>query len=120
MALCEDTCFASHVRLTCADVDGKLRQYRMQQNGLLEHAPIDYPGMPWRIMADPHRECLLICDGEKGKVRMLGKRGGQGKWVAGTLLDDPQMEIRSMCVLDANTLSIFDRKSSALRIYEFA
>ena len=93
----------------------------MQQNGLLERAPIDSPGKPLLIVADPHRECLLISDAkEKGKVRMLGKRGGQGKWIAGTLLDDPQMEIRSMCVLDANTLSIFDAKSSALRIYEFA
>ena len=112
--------FAYHVRLTCADVDGILRGYIMEENGLLERAPIDYPGMPWRIVADTHREGLIIYDTkEKGKVRMLGKRGGQGEWVAATLLDDPQINIGSMCVLDANTLAIFDAKSSALRIYEF-
>ena len=92
----------------------------MQENRLLARAQIDSPGMPWRIVADAYREGLLICDTiEIGKVRMLLKREA-GKWVAGTLLDDPQMNIDSMCVLDANTLSILDDTSRALRIYEFA
>ena len=108
-------CFA------CTDgIDGELREYGMQENRLLERATIDCPGMPLRIVTDVHRECLLIWDAnETGKVRMLRKSDG-GNWVAGTLLDAPHMEIRSMCVLDANRLSIFDANSSALRIYEFA
>ena len=71
-------------------------------------------------MLDKDRKALLVRDLDmSGQVTMLRKIDG-GEWASRTLLDDPQMEIDSMCVLDANTLSIADRNMSALRIYEFA
>ena len=101
-------------------IDGTLHEYSIQEDKLLERATIDCPGKPYLIVLDAHRKALLVRDlDRKGQVRMLRKIYG-GEWTSRTLLNDPQMEIDSMCLLDANTLSIFDEKSSALRIYEFA
>ena len=92
----------------------------MQDNKLLPGTTIDYHGKPWLIVLDSNREALLVRDGNKaGQVWML-RKGDAGKWAAHTLLDDPQMSIQSMCVLDGNAISIFDSKSRALRILEFA
>ena len=72
------------------------------------------------IVLDAEREALFVADWFKpGQVTML-RKGAGGKWVRGTLLDDPKLKIQSMCVLDANRLSLFDANSSALLIYEFA
>ena len=90
----------------------------MQDNKLLARTTIDYPGKPALIVLDAHREALLVRDLNKhGQVWMLRKRDA-GKWAAHTLLDDPHIDIQSMCVLDGNKISIFDDKSAALRIYE--
>ena len=101
-------------------VDDRLCEYTMSKNQLLERTKIDCPGKPQLIVLDADREALLVTDlDRRGQVTML-RKGDAGKWAARTLLDDPQMDILSMCLLDANTISIFDSKSSALRIYEFA
>ena len=100
-------------------VDGTLRKYSMQDNRLLARGTIEYTGKPLLLVPDADREALLVRDSDRfGQVRMLRKMAG-GEWASRTLLVDQQMDIDSMCMLNANTLSIFDRKSRALRIYEF-
>ena len=109
---------ASSVQIHC--IDGTLHEYSMQDNQLLERAIIDCPCAPFLIVPNADRESLLVTDWDRrGQVTMMRKVDA-GKWAARRLLDDPQLEIDSMCTLDSNTLSLFDRKSSALRIYEFA
>ena len=108
---------------TCASrvplhIGGTLREYIMQGNQLLARAIIDCHGKPFLIVPDAHRESLLVADVDnRGRVMMLGKCGG--KWAYRTLLDDSKLCISSICMLNSDSLSIFDFRSQAVRIYEF-
>ena len=101
-------------------VDNTLREYTMQGNRLVARGLIRYSWKPTMGVLDAEREALFVGDWcNPGLVAML-RNGGAGIWEVRKLLDDRQMHIQSMCLLDANKLSLFDANYSALRIYEFA
>ena len=99
-------------------VDGTIREYIILRDQLVQQATIACPGKPTIFVLDANREALIVRDGQLlGKVTMLLKEGG--KWTGRPLIDH-QMSIQSMCLISANTLSLYDGKSNALRIYDLA
>ena len=106
-------------------VDKSVRAYSLLAGGLVEHARLDFVGDPDRILVDDARQSVLVAEwdetNETDMLKMTAAGGGNATWLPFSTLARTQpakITIRSLCLLGANSIAIFDYNTRSLMLYE--